>query len=31
MTKRRLDDNDFVNILRQKHKEDPELKQQAGN
>lgn len=30
MTKRRLDDNGFVNVLRQKHKEDPILKQQTG-
>lgn len=30
MTKRRLDDDDLVNLLRQKHKEDPEQKQQAG-
>ncbi|KAI8637674.1 hypothetical protein BD408DRAFT_424115 [Parasitella parasitica] len=30
MTKRRLDDNDFVNKLRQKQKEDPEMKHQAA-
>ncbi|CAO3641268.1 unnamed protein product [Mucor fragilis] len=30
MTKRRLDDDDLVNLLRQKHKEDPEQKQQAA-
>lgn len=30
MTKRRLDDDDLVNLLRQKHKEDPQQKQQAG-
>ncbi|EPB82316.1 hypothetical protein HMPREF1544_10956 [Mucor circinelloides 1006PhL] len=30
MTKRRLDNDDFVNSLRQKHKEDPQLKQQAA-
>ncbi|GAN10205.1 hypothetical protein MAM1_0330c09743 [Mucor ambiguus] len=29
MTKRRLDDDDLVNLLRQKHKEDPQQKQQA--
>ncbi|KAL9545671.1 hypothetical protein MBANPS3_007044 [Mucor bainieri] len=30
MTKRRLDDDDLVNLLRQKHKEDPLQKQQAA-
>ncbi|OAD09200.1 hypothetical protein MUCCIDRAFT_106184 [Mucor lusitanicus CBS 277.49] len=30
MTKRRLDDDDLVNLLRQKHKEDPQQKQQAA-
>lgn len=30
MTKRRLEDNDLINVLRQKQKEDPLLKQQAG-
>lgn len=31
MTKRRLDDSGFANVLRQKAKEDPVIKQQAGN
>lgn len=31
MTKRRLDDSSFANVLRQKIKEDPVIKQQAGN
>ncbi|KAI8094080.1 hypothetical protein BDF21DRAFT_448359 [Thamnidium elegans] len=30
MTKRRLDDSSFANVLRQKVKEDPVIKQQAA-
>jgi hypothetical protein len=30
MTKRRLEDEGFANVLRQKPKEDPNLKQQIG-
>lgn len=31
MTKRRIDDSSFANVLRQKIKEDPIQKQQVGN
>jgi hypothetical protein len=30
MSKRRHEDDDFVNVLKQKHKQDPLLKQKAG-
>lgn len=30
MTKRRLDEGGFANVLRQKHRVDPILKQEAG-